>query len=334
LNREDSRAQRLQSVCSMKKQLTGKVYDIQGFSVQDGPGIRTTVFLKGCPLRCPWCHSPESQQFHAQLSWMAMRCAGIEKCGKCLDVCSRRAISPGKIVQHPATQENIGHIQIDRSLCDNCGDCAAVCYHKALYICGTDYTVEELLERVSKDKPFYEHSGGGVTISGGEPLCQPEFTRQMLRRLKKAGIHTALDTSGYASYEIMESVLPYTDLFLYDLKHMDSAQHKAVVGVPNELILANAQKLARAGAKMQIRIPVIPDFNDSEESVRETGVFCRSLGEAVTIIQLLHYHNLGVMKYQRIDDSRIVLEAKPPSDEAIRSLKELLENLGLPVTVH
>jgi pyruvate formate lyase activating enzyme len=319
---------------NMGKPITGKVYDIQGFSVQDGPGIRTTVFLKGCPLRCPWCHSPESQQFYAQLSWMALRCVGVEKCGKCLAACSKGAISRGKSVRHPATQEDIQHIHIDRALCDNCGDCTAVCYPKALVICGTDYTVDELLLRVSKDIPFYEHSGGGVTISGGEPLSQQEFTLQLLKRLKECGIHTALDTSGFAPFESFERILPFTDLFLYDLKHMDSTQHKTVVGVPNELILENASKIAKARGKMQIRIPVIPDFNDSEESIRKTGLFCKSLGEAVSVIQLLPYYNLGVMKYQRIDDSRIVLEAEAHSDDQIRSLKELLEGLGLPVTVH
>jgi pyruvate formate lyase activating enzyme len=318
----------------MEKELAGRVYDIQGFSVQDGPGIRTTVFLKGCPLRCPWCHSPESQQFHAQLSWMSMRCPGIEKCGKCLTACAKGGISPGKSAVNPATQEQIRHIHIDRSMCDNCGQCAAICYHKALYICGTDYTVEELVKRVSKDKPFYEQSGGGVTVSGGEPLSQPDFTLQLLKRLKESGIHTALDTSGFAPFEAFERVLPYTDLFLYDLKHMDNEQHKIVVGVPNKLILENATKIAESGAKMQVRIPVIPDFNDSEESIRETGLFCKSLGEAVTVIQLLPYHNLGVMKYLRIDDTKTILEAEPPSEEQMRSLKELLEGLGLPVTVH
>jgi pyruvate formate lyase activating enzyme len=318
----------------MEKELTGRIYDIQGFSVQDGPGIRTTVFLKGCPLRCPWCHSPESQQFHAQLSWMSMRCVGIEKCGKCLDACSKAAISPGKWIQHAATQQDIQHIHINRSICDNCGDCAAVCYQKALVICGTDYTVEELLKRVQKDMPFYEHSGGGVTVSGGEPLSQPDFTLQLLKRLKESGIHTALDTSGYAPFEIIERVLPHTDLFLYDLKHMDSEKHRMVIGVSNELILENASRIAKAGGRMQIRIPVIPDFSDSEESIRDTGRFCRSLGNSVAVIQLLPYHNLGVIKYQRIDDSRVVLEAEPPADERIRSLKKLLEDLGLPVTVH
>lgn len=263
-----------------------------------------------------------------------MRCTGVEKCGKCLSACPKQAISPGPRTRHAATQEEIRLIRVDRSLCDNCGACAAVCYPKALYICGADYTVEELVERLLRDRPFYEESGGGVTLSGGEPLSQPEFTVQTLKRLKESGIHTALDTSGYAPYEIIKSVLPYTDLFLYDLKNMDSEKHRIVTGAPNERILENAGKIAGEGGRMQVRIPVIPDFSDSEESVRKTGLFCKSLGEAVTVIQLLPYHNLGVMKYHRIHDGKVVLEAVPPSDEKVRLLKELLENMGLPVTVH
>ncbi len=318
----------------MEKEITGKIYDIQGFSIQDGPGIRTTVFLKGCPLRCPWCHSPESQQFYAQLSWLSMKCIGVEKCGKCLESCTKGAIMPGSWIQHAATREKIRLIRIDRSICDNCGDCADICYWNALYICGTDYTVEALLARLCKDRPFYEHSGGGVTVSGGEPLSQPEFTLLLLQRLKECGIHTALDTSGFGPYEIIERTLPCTDLFLYDLKHMDSGQHRIVTGVPNEMILENAQKIAKAGGKLQIRIPLIPDFNDSDASIRETGLFCRALGNAVTVIQLLPYHNLGIMKYHRINDGKAAVEAEPPSDEKVRSLKELLESLGLAVTVH
>jgi len=319
---------------ALKHQTTGRVYDIQAFSLQDGPGIRTTVFLKGCSLRCPWCHSPESQQFYVQLCWIALRCIGIEKCGKCLDTCPRRAISPGKSIRHAATQEEIQTIHVDRALCDNCGDCAAVCYPKALYVCGTDYTVEELVTRVCKDIPFYEQSGGGVTVSGGEPLSQPDFTLQFLVHLKERGIHTALDTSGYARYEAFERILPCTDLFLYDLKHMDSEQHRIVTGVPNEWILENAARIARAGAELQVRIPLIPDFNDSEKNLRETGLFCRSLGEAVAMVQLLPYHNLGTLKYQRLDDSKPVLEATPPSEEKIQEALELLKNMGLPVTLH
>jgi pyruvate formate lyase activating enzyme len=315
----------------MDKQISGIVYDIQGFSLQDGPGIRTTIFLKGCPLRCPWCHSPESQQFYQQLSWISAKCIGVAKCGKCLEACSKKAISPGKMVQ---ASKYIQQIHIDRTLCNNCGDCAAACVYKSLYICGTEYTTEELIKRASKDLPFYEQSGGGVTISGGEPLSQPQFVLHLLKGLKRCGIHTALDTTGYAKYEVLKPALPYIDLFLYDLKHMDSEQHRIVTGAPNELILKNAQKIAKAGGKIQIRIPVIPNFNDSENNIRQTAAFCRSLGDAVTVIQLLPYHNLGVMKYQRLDDSKIVLEANPPTEEIIASIKELLEGMGLPVTVH
>ncbi|MDR1728225.1 MAG: glycyl-radical enzyme activating protein [Acidobacteriota bacterium] len=321
----------------MTETLTGKVYDIQGFSIQDGPGIRTTVFLKGCPLRCPWCHSPESQLFQAQLSWMAMRCLGVEKCGNCIPLCPKQAISPGKAVQHAVTGEDVRHVRVDRALCDNCGACTAGCHPKALAICGTDYTVEELVGRVSKDKPFYDHSGGGVTLSGGEPLCQPDFAVAFLGRLKECGIHTALDTTGYVPYEVFERALPHTDLFLYDLKHMKSDDHRIVTGVPNELILENARKLSRDGGRLQIRVPVIPHFNDSPEAIEATGAFCKSLGDAVEMVQLLPYHNLGVMKYQRIYDPEAggkALEAAPPTEGEVAALKAILEGQGLPVTVH
>jgi pyruvate formate lyase activating enzyme len=318
----------------LEKALTGKVFDIQGFSIQDGPGIRTTVFFKGCPLRCPWCHSPESQKYQPELSWMSLRCTGIQKCGKCLNACSKQAIFPGKVIQHEVTHEDIQHIQIDRSICDICGECAKSCYSKALAICGTDYAVEELVKRVSKDIPFYENSGGGVTISGGEPLSQPEFVLEFLNCLKECGIHTAVDTTGYIPWQIIESILPCTDLFLYDLKHMNSEKHKSVVGVRNELILENAQKIAHAGGKMQIRIPLIPQFNDSEEVIKATGWFCSSLGPAVTMIQLLPYHNLGVMKYQRIENNKEVFEAAPIPDHRVESLKKILEDMNLKVTIH
>jgi pyruvate formate lyase activating enzyme len=263
-----------------------------------------------------------------------MRCIGVAKCGKCLAACAKGAVSLGEVTQHAATHEDIQLIRIDRSICDNCGDCATACHPNALYLCGEDYTVEDLVKRVARDIPFYNRSGGGVTISGGEPLSQTRFTLKVLQGLRELGIHTALDTTGFTPYENIEAVLPYTDLFLYDLKHMDSRQHKTVVGVPNEIILENARKIAQAGGKLQIRIPVIPRFNDSEENIRATGVFCKSLGEAVTVIQLLPYHNLGVMKYRRIDDDRVLLEATPPSDDKMQGLKTLLDDMGLNVTIH
>ncbi|MPW26512.1 glycyl-radical enzyme activating protein [Alkalibaculum sp. M08DMB] len=314
--------------------LKGKVYDIQGFSIQDGPGIRTTVFLKGCPLSCPWCHSPESQAFGSQLSWMSMRCIGIEQCGKCLNVCEKGAITPGEVTKKSGTDEDIQYVHINRKICDNCGSCTEVCYPGGLSMCGEEYTVNDLVDRVSKDTPFYEQSGGGVTISGGEALSQPQFVFEVLKSLKEIEIHTALDTTGFTDGKNIDAVLPYTDLFLYDLKHMDSVQHKQVVGVANEKILENAKRIAKAGGKIQVRIPVIPHFNDSQDNIRQTGEFCKSLGEAVVLVQLLPYHNLGITKYQRIFDDVKVLEAEPPSDEKIQKLKEILEDFGLTVTIH
>jgi len=154
-----------------KKELTGKFYDMQGFSVHDGPGIRLTLFLKGCPLRCPWCHSPESQEFHTELNWMSMKCVGVDKCGNCLNVCPNDAISLGAKKMSATGDEEIQLVTVDRTKCDNCGKCAEACTSKALYMCGTDYTVDEVMERIRRDVPFYNRSGGGVTISGGECLC-------------------------------------------------------------------------------------------------------------------------------------------------------------------
>ena len=317
-----------------ENKLTGRLYDIQGFSVQDGPGVRTTAFLKGCPLRCPWCHSPESQEFYPQLSWIGLRCQGTELCqSRCMKACPKGAIELGSIREDPVKGEMIQTIHVKRDLCDNCGKCADVCYPAALYMCGQDYTVDELVRRLLQDKSFYETSGGGVTISGGEALSQPEFTLAVLKRLKEEGIHTALDTTGYASWSTVEKVLPYVDLFLYDLKHMDSDKHKAVIGVPNEPILDNAKRLAAAGAKLQVRIPVIPMFNNDEANIRKTAEFCKSLGEAVVSVQLLPYHNLGVMKYLRISD-KPVAEATPPSDEFMQKLKDMMSEYGLHVTIH
>ncbi len=318
----------------MTQPLIGRIYDIQGFSVQDGPGIRTTVFLKGCPLRCPWCHSPESQAFYPQLSWVSMRCVGTEKCqNRCIGACPLKAIAPAETRLDSQTREPLRMIHVDRTLCDNCGECVKVCHPHALFLCGQDYTVEEIVKKVLADRSFFEQSGGGATISGGEALCQPAFTLELMKRLKGAGIHTALDTTGFVPWSAVEAILSYTDLFLYDIKHMDSKKHEDIVGVPNEQILDNARKIAAAGGKFQIRIPVIPLFNDDEENIQRTAKFCCGLGEAVTLVQLLPYHNLGVAKYQRISDEK-VMEATPPSDKKMQRLKAIMEGYGLPVTIH
>jgi pyruvate formate lyase activating enzyme len=327
---------------------TGIIYDIQGFSVQDGPGIRTTVFLKGCPLRCPWCHSPESQRFDIQLSWQWRKCIGTGQCGLCLHVCPRGAISPGELPSSagvtelasaahalsPAPADGVRLIQVDWDTCDDCGRCAEQCPTGALSMWGKQYSVAEVVDRVLRDRPFFERSGGGVTISGGEPLSQSAFTLALLAALKAEGIHTALDTTGFAPWPVVEAALPQTDLFLLDLKKMDSEKHKAAVGVPGERILENARGIAASGGKMQIRIPVIPRFNDSGEDIRAVATFVAELREAVTIVQVLPYHAMGVPKWERIKHDGPILEATPPSDRRIDELKAILEEYDLTVQVH
>jgi pyruvate formate lyase activating enzyme len=326
-------------------QLAGRIYDIQGFTVQDGPGIRDTVFLKGCPLRCPWCHSPESVSFESQLSYLKMRCIGIEDCGACLTnaqnnvICPANAISLGDELQSPADGSTRVLPRIDRELCNNCGECAKVCPANSLEMSGIDYTVDEALKRVEKDKPFFESSGGGVTISGGEPLSQPEFTLKFLERMKDAGISTALDTTGFVRWETLKNTVPYTDLYLYDIKHTDSEQHRKVVGVPNELIVENVIRLAEicrtnGNAKIQIRVPVIPNFNDTAENFMALRDLCLKLGDSLTMIQLLPYHNLGVAKHERTMTKGKVLEAPPMEDESVEALANILHEACLPVRLH
>jgi pyruvate formate lyase activating enzyme len=290
--------------------------------------------MKGCPLRCLWCHSPESQEFYTELNWMEIKCVGIEKCGNCLTVCPHGAISPGKKKKSLTSDEEITLVTVDRTKCDNCGKCAEACTSKALYMCGTEYTVEEIMERVRRDVPFFNKSGGGVTISGGECLSQGEFTLAVLKQCKAEGIHTAVDTTGFADWKWIEKILPYTDLFLYDLKHMDSDMHKRGTGVPNELILENARKIAKAGGRFQLRIPVIPMYNDSAEQFDKYGRFIKELGDAVEVVQLLPYHALGVTKWDRLQRNKPVLEAAPPSDELMQARKKQLEDMGLSVIIH
>ncbi|MCL2226500.1 MAG: glycyl-radical enzyme activating protein [Oscillospiraceae bacterium] len=318
----------------MEKQVIGKIFDIQGFSVHDGPGIRLTVFFKGCPLSCPWCHSPESLAFHTELNWMSIKCVGTEKCGRCLDACPRDAISRGETKAAMGTDEEIQLITIDRSKCDDCGNCAEACMSKALYMCGTDYTVDEIMGRVMREKPFFDKSGGGVTLSGGECLFQPEFVREVLKRCKDEGVHTAVDTTGFVKWEDIESILPYTDLFLYDIKGVDSEMHERVVGKPNGLILENARKIAAAGGKFQIRIPVLPMYTDSKEAFDDIGRFILELGDAVELVQILPYHNLGIVKWERLNRTAPVFEAAPPKEELLEERKKQLEGMGLNVIIH
>jgi len=242
----------------VNKELVGKVFDIQGFTVNDGPGVRTEIFLKGCPLRCLWCHSPESQAPYPQVAWYEVRCIGVKDCGDCLKVCPQGALKKGKVIYSKTQKAEIQIIELDREACDNCGKCTEVCQAEALAMAGKDMTVAELMARIDKDRPFFRRSGGGVTISGGEPMLQNKFTKALLKECKNQGLHTCLDTSGYAKWEHYKDILQYVDLVLYDIKHMDTEQSRVLTGVPNELILENARKMAANGVALQIRIPIIP----------------------------------------------------------------------------
>lgn len=309
----------------------GLIYDIQPFSIQDGPGIRTTVFLKGCPLRCPWCHSPESQEFHPQLCWISMRCTG---CHTCISKCPNQAITVPFTKNSTESSPSLCQISINRGKCVNCGTCTQTCLPQALFLSGSEYTADQVLEIVQKDLPFYRTSGGGVTISGGEALSQPEFTLELLKALKTLNIHTAIDTTGFAGTEIIHQILPLTDLFLYDLKHMDSKIHKTITGVPNEQILNNARLIAASGGKLQIRIPLITGFNTDIYNLRAAAEFCRQIQQSITAIQLLPYHDLGNAKYPRLGRETNIFTTAPVTDECIQQCKEIFSSVKVPVTVH
>jgi pyruvate formate lyase activating enzyme len=318
----------------MNNTLAGKVFDIQGFTVNDGPGIRTEIFLKGCPLKCLWCHSPESQSPHMQVAWFEIRCIGLGVCGKCLGACPRGAIVKGKTIISKIDQSEMQVIDINRELCDNCGKCTEACPANALAVCGTDMTVEQVIARINKDRPYYRRSGGGVTLSGGEPMVQYRFSTAIFKECKEQGLNTALDTTGFAPWEHYKPILEYTDLTLLDLKQMDSKRSLEITGVPNELILENARKMAEAGALLQIRIPVIPGYNDSEENLRATSRFCAELGKVVTLVQILPYHRLGLVKYERLQKKYLLADVVPPTTETMEAHKKLIESYGLKVQIH
>jgi len=322
----------------MSENIKGRLYDIQGFSVHDGPGIRTTVYLKECPLRCLWCHSPESILHDYELSWFDSKCIGTEICGKCLAVCPVGALSPGAPTNALMASENevpekITRIQINREKCTSCLKCTEVCPPKALVPSGYEMTVEEIYKRVSRDKPFFGDDGG-VTISGGEPMAQFDFTYNLALRFKEDGITVCLDTTGFAPSAHYLKIIPYVDLFLYDLKHMDSARSEKLVGVPNKVILENAKLIAENGGKLQIRIPIIPKLNDSEDNLRKTAEFIVNLGSAVVDLQLLPYHKLGSGKYTRIGRSYPLTNVEPTSDETMHQYLEMMLAYGLPAHIH
>jgi pyruvate formate lyase activating enzyme len=285
------------------KKPKGIVFNLQRYSIHDGPGIRTTVFLKGCHLRCFWCQNPESQRKKPEVFFKRGLCT---LCGRCVTAClpgASRLLDDGSIV-------------IDRSKCTGCAKCTEVCPNGARSLMGRYWTVDEVMAEVLRDRRFYENSGGGVTLSGGEPSDQPRFALALLRTCKDAGLHTAIETCGYGSWPTMEKVLNNVDLVLFDIKHMDPKKHREATGKSNDTILENARRVARY-KPMRVRVPVIPGFNDSVEEIGEIAHFVRA--ELVSAeIDLLPYNKLGESKYEFLD--RVCFHGESNKEEEIQTL--------------
>lgn len=306
------------NINSCLKEITGLVFNIQRYSIHDGPGLRTIIFLKGCPLKCKWCSNPESQSLSPVILFDHRKCI---QCNACVQTCTREAIT---IVGDDR--------RVDPEKCNLCFNCLDICYSGALELVGKKMSVEEVLEEVRKDLPFYTQSNGGITLSGGEPAVQHDFSVAILDECKKEGIHTALETCGFAHWSVLRELVNRVDLVLYDIKHVNPEIHKKLTGQTNTLILQNAKLIADLGKKMIVRVPVIPTCNSTEESIREIMNFVLSL-KSVKEIHLLPYHRYGKNKYDRLGWEYTLGEIPSPKDDEMNKLKVMGKELGLIVQI-
>lgn len=293
---------------------TGIVFNIQRYSIDDGPGVRTTVFMKGCPLACLWCSNPESQSGLPEVTYRYTSC---KRCGTCVKVCPEQAV----------TLSNDG-VHIDRVKCTVCGECVKNCLPEALQISGKRMTLDEVWKVVKKDADYYEASGGGVTASGGEILAQADFVAALLKRCREAGYHTCADTSGFGDPAALLKILEYADLVYFDLKHMDPEAHRQYMGQSNELILNNLELVVKTGVPLVIRAPLIPGYNNSDENLRAMAAKVAEIAKD-SVVNLLPYHRYGANKYRMIDMTYQLEDVPELTSDELLHAKEIIESYGL-----
>lgn len=300
--------------------MTNLVTNIQGYSLHDGPGIRTVVFLKGCGLACRWCSNPECISPKPETGFFKSLCT---QCGNCAAVCPNGAL----------VFEGGEFPYINRKKCTGCGDCSSVCSYQALVLYGKPMNSDEIFEVVNRDKMFYEASGGGVTLSGGEALLHPQLVCDVFEKCRQAGIHTCIETSGNAPESALRQVIPFTDYILYDLKIMNSEKHRQYTGQPNDLVLANARLVAGSGTETFFRLPLIPGVNDDIQNIKETADFLNGLGPNYRQIELMPYHRLGKGKYESLDRKYPLSGVWAPEPEQVDLVKKAFENNGIKCSI-
>ncbi len=305
------------------------VTDIQKFAVNDGPGFRTNVFLKGCPLSCAWCHNPETISREPEIFWKRRLCV---QCGECLSACPRDAVAPPvdpALSQPPESR----YRKIDRAKCDRCMKCVDACKYGALVVTGRPMTIDEILFEVEQDRPFYDNSGGGMTLSGGEPTFNADFAEKLLLEAKNRGLHVALDTNGFASWETLSRLVQHADVVLYDLKHLDPSAHREKTGVDNALILENLARLTGSGTEVWVRIPVVPGYNDSLAFHKEAAEFLAKLPGKIARVDLLPFHNWCQDKYDWLGIDWPLAETQAMEPSMLEIPIEFYRAKGIPATV-